>query len=82
MCSNASLNKTFPVSCRIEFSKDMEAIRNENPDWQYVPTNRLAAELVEPMPRRLRPRNRLKKKVSRHAFILFSKFIFYFFYLI
>ena len=54
----------------------MEAIRNENPDWQYVPTNRLAAELVEPMPRRLRPRNRLKKKVSRHAFILFSKLIF------
>ncbi|XP_041377140.1 uncharacterized protein LOC121389539 isoform X2 [Gigantopelta aegis] len=47
----------------MEFSKDMEAIKLENPDWQYVPTNRLAADLVEPMPRRLRPRNCLKKKV-------------------
>ncbi|XP_046552297.1 uncharacterized protein LOC124261979 [Haliotis rubra] len=45
-----------------EFEKDIQAIREVNPEWRYAPARQLVEELIEPMPSRLRPRNSLKRK--------------------
>ncbi|ESO86514.1 hypothetical protein LOTGIDRAFT_167034 [Lottia gigantea] len=47
----------------LEFAKDIAAIREQNPDWRYAPAKRFTAELVEPMPSRLRPREKLKRNI-------------------
>lgn len=51
-----------------EFAKDIRRIRDNNPTWRYAPAKRSIEELVEPMPNRLRPREKLKRKSKDWVF--------------
>ncbi|CAH1773223.1 unnamed protein product, partial [Owenia fusiformis] len=49
-----------------EFIEEMAERRRENPDWKYGGVRKkLKADLIEPMPSRLRPRAKLKRKLPK-----------------
>ncbi|KAK7504658.1 hypothetical protein BaRGS_00004144 [Batillaria attramentaria] len=45
-----------------EFAQDIRKIRDKNPRWRYAPARYSQDELVEPMPNRLRPHDKIKRK--------------------
>lgn len=51
---------------REEFQNDIKEIRDKYPEWKYGPTKKPYHELIEPMPSRLRPREKLKRKVKHY----------------
>ena len=51
---------------RDEFFDEMEERKRSNPFWKYGGVRKkLRSDLVEPIPSRLRPRDRLKRKVGQ-----------------
>lgn len=48
----------------MEFRKDISELRTKHPEWRYAPLKQMETEHIEPMPSRLRPRDKLKKKVE------------------
>ncbi|XP_046329595.1 uncharacterized protein LOC124113351 isoform X1 [Haliotis rufescens] len=61
-CKWRKLSNEEKKPYEVEFEKDIQAIREVNPEWRYAPARQLVEELIEPMPSRLRPRNSLKRK--------------------
>lgn len=51
----------------MEFRKDISELRTKHPEWRYAPLKQMETEHIEPMPSRLRPRDKLKKKVQYRA---------------
>lgn len=51
----------------MEFRKDISELRTKHPEWRYAPLKQMETEHIEPMPSRLRPRDKLKKKVQYKA---------------
>ncbi|CAC5384832.1 unnamed protein product [Mytilus coruscus] len=47
-----------------EFAHDLEEMKKQNPSWKYAPHKRTGHDEIEPMPSRLRPRDKLKRKFS------------------
>ncbi|KAK7115138.1 uncharacterized protein [Littorina saxatilis] len=48
---------------RDEFNNDIHEIRAHNPKWRYAPAKRSAEELIDPMSKRLRPRDKIRSKM-------------------
>ncbi|CAG2196739.1 unnamed protein product [Mytilus edulis] len=51
-------------SSKEEFAHDLEEMKKQNPSWKYAPHKRTGHDEIEPMPSRLRPRDKLKRKFS------------------
>lgn len=50
------------IPYEMEFRKDISELRTKHPEWRYAPLKQMETEHIEPMPSRLRPRDKLKKK--------------------
>ncbi|XP_022339079.2 uncharacterized protein LOC111134402 [Crassostrea virginica] len=50
------------VPYEMEFRRDISELRSKHPEWRYAPLKQMESEHIEPMPSRLRPRDKLKKK--------------------
>ncbi|XP_062607198.1 uncharacterized protein LOC134268987 isoform X2 [Saccostrea cucullata] len=50
------------IPYEMEFRKDILELRSKHPEWRYAPLKQMETEHIEPMPSRLRPRDKLKKK--------------------
>ncbi|XP_061197903.1 uncharacterized protein LOC133206015 [Saccostrea echinata] len=50
------------IPYEMEFRKDIMELRSKHPEWRYAPLKQMETEHIEPMPSRLRPRDKLKKK--------------------
>jgi hypothetical protein len=44
-------------------------MKKQNPSWKYAPHKRMGHDEIEPMPSRLRPRDKLKRKVNSEMFV-------------
>lgn len=50
-------------------------MKKQNPSWKYAPHKRTGHDEIEPMPSRLRPRDKLKRKVQSTSHVLSLFFV-------
>lgn len=74
---NTKLNlDMYMYHLRMEFRKDISELRTKHPEWRYAPLKQMETEHIEPMPSRLRPRDKLKKKVELLFLFTLCPFLF------